>query len=115
MEYLVAAASIVLADSQLQLLGIPGNSERMPLRYLGQCIEGCSGRPADRQPLRNFALHEGNDRTYRTKGGLRLGVGSRLTDIGTMGPRSSGIRVDILGIDVTHLPDRVEYTGKVLR
>jgi len=38
--YLVVAVSIVLADSRLQLPGIPGSSSRIPLRYSDQHVEG---------------------------------------------------------------------------
>jgi hypothetical protein len=50
---------------------------------------------------------------YRAKGSLWLGIGGGLTDIGTIGPYLPSVRVGVLRVNVTDLPNRVEYTGKI--
>ena len=82
----------------------------MPLRYSDQRIAGYSDRPTGRRPLQSFAVRLWNDGTYRTKERLWLGVGSRLTYIGTIWPYLPGVRIEVLRIGIAHLPDRVEYT-----
>jgi len=64
-----------------------------------------------RQSLQEFVTWSENDCTYRTKSLLWLGIGSSLTGVGTIGPRLPSVRVDVLGVNMTDLSIRIQWTG----